>query len=365
MTGQKPLVLYVNPQWRRAGAIHTPLLNPWWGNPLTDFSLFTKQAFDAYSFDTRVYTITDDIHAADLVLLPYPHVWFLRHDQDFFNKCLTTAAQYGLPILIDGSGDYEYPIPENAIVLRYTGYRFKKDPRVIPIPLFTDDLLGRCSGGVLTIREKRSGKAVVGFTGWASLSRTQLIKTLFRELPIRIRSIFDSRYRACVKGVLWRKEIIALLKASTKVVFLGELRSSFSGSAKTAAGNLEALREQMVDTILKSDYALDVRGDANNSARLFEILSLGRIPVIIDTERTFPFADVIDYSAFSLIVDFRDIDHLADRIADFHAHITPEAFADMQRKAREAYVTYFRIDALMPHLVAEIRKKLKELPVLH
>ena len=120
------------------------------------------------------------------------------------------------------------------------------------------------------------------------------------------------------------------------------------------------LQEQMVDTILQSDYALDVRGDANNSARLFEILSLGRIPVVLDTERNFPFSDKIDYSSFALVIDFRDIAHLSERIAEFHKNISPERFEQMQRNAREAYVRYFRVDALMRQIVEVLSSRLAE-----
>ena len=114
----------------------------------------------------------------------------------------------------------------------------------------------------------------------------------------------------------------------------------------------------MVETILQSDYALDVRGDANDSTRLFEILSLGRIPVIVDTERNFPFSDKIDYSSFALIVDFRDINHLAERVAQFHKNVSPERYEQMQRNARDAYINYFRIDALMRLIVEELRAKM-------
>lgn len=355
MTSTSRLTLYVNPAWNHKG-MHTPLLNPWWGNPLTKSSLFTKQMFDTYSFDTELYTITDDIREADMVLAPYPHGWFLRHDPALLDECVKTAQKEGLPLLIDGTGDVEYPINvENAFVLRHGGYRFMSKHGRIQIPFFVDDLLERCRGGQIDIRKKREGKPTVGFAGWAKLTPVQYIRTVIKELPVRLHGIFDARYRACAKGVLWRKKAIRALQRSPLVAFHCRTRTTFSGSSKTAEGDMKALQGQMVDTILQSDYALDVRGDANNSARLFEILSLGRIPVIVDTERNFPFSDKIDYSSFALIVDFRDINRLPERIAEFHKNISPERFEQMQKNAREAYVRYFRIDALMRPLVEELR----------
>ena len=356
MTSTNRLTLYVNPAWRRGG-FHTPLLNPWWGNPYEEISIFAKQLFDAHSFDTRFYTVTDNIAAADMVLSPYPYVWFLRHNTALFEECVQTAREANLSLLIDGIGDIDYPIEiENAYVLRYGGYRFLPDRRRIQIPPLADDLLERYRESRFQIREKCGGKPVVGFAGWASLSPVQVLRTMIKELPIRLRGIFDVRYRACTKGVLWRRKAINILKRSQLVTVNFRERSSFSANPKTAVGDMQKLREEMVDTILQSDYALDVRGDANDSTRLFEILSLGRIPVIVDTERNFPFSDKIDYSSFALIVDFRDIKHLPERIAEFHKNISPERYEQMQRNARDAYVNYFRIDALTQHIVEELKR---------
>lgn len=169
-----------------------------------------------------------------------------------------------------------------------------------------------------------------------------------------MRGIFDSNYRAMKKGVLWRAKALAILERSSLVKLNLKKRSSFSGSVRTAGKDMRALRQDFVDTVLASDYALDVRGDANDSTRLFEILSLGRIPVLVDTERRLPFSDEVDYKEFCLIVDFRDINELPERIAEFHKAVTPERFIDMQRKARDAFVQNFRIDAQMKHIVRSL-----------
>ena len=352
------LVLYVDPAWKRKG-IHTPLLNPWWGNLIDEASIFARQMFDTYALDTSVYTITDEKKAADMVLAPYRHNWMLSYDPELLTACMRVAREENLPLLLDGVGDIEHPVDiENTFVLRFGGYHFIPERGRITVPPFTDDLLERTRDGQLEIRKKGEGKPVVGFAGWSSLSTKQFLRTIIKELPVRLRGVFDSRYRACTKGVLWRRRAIGILQRSSLISFNLRARSSFSASHKTAKGDMRTLREEMVDTILQSDYALDVRGDANNSTRLQEILSLGRIPVIVDTERNFPFADKVDYSSFALIVDFRDLNCLPEKIAEFHKTVSPERFEQMQRNARDAYVKYFRIDALMRPIVEELRVQL-------
>ena len=356
------LTLYVSPAWHRKG-LHTPLLNPWWGDS-TDSASLAKQMFDSYAFDTSYYGVTDNIEEADMVLAPYRHNWLLQFDTALLAECARVAHAAGLPLLIDGSGDIEHPVNiDHAYVLRTGGYRFISERGRILVPLLADDLLERYKGGRLEIREKKEGKPVVGFAGWAKLSPVQFFRTVVKELPVRMRGIFDPRYRACTKGVLWRRKAMQALQSSPRVVFNFRARSSFSASPKTAEGDMQTLRKEMVGTILESDYALDVRGDANNSTRLFEILSLGRIPVIVDTERNFPFSDKVDYSSFALVVDFRDINRLPERVAEFHKNISPERFREMQKNARDAFVNYFRIDALMRPLTEELRASLGSSPL--
>lgn len=360
MTPASRLTLYVNPAWRRAG-IHTPLLIPWWGNPYEGAFSFTKEMFDAYSFDTSLYTITDTIAEADMVLPPYKHQWFLRYDMPLWRECVDAAQRAGIPLLVDAMTDVDYPIDaSNAYVLRIGGYRFIPERGRIIVPPLVDDLLERCMNGELQIRKKQEEKKpIVGFAGWAALSAKQKLRAMIKELPMRLRGVFDRRYQTMTKGVFWRAKAIRILQASSEVTFNLKARASFSGSTKTAQGDLHTLRMEFVDNILASDYGLEVRGDPNTSARLFEVCSLGRIPVIIDTERNFPFSGKVDYSSFALIVDFRDINKLPERIAEFHKTISSERFEQMQRNARDAFVNYFRIDALMRHIIEELRAPLK------
>jgi len=339
--------------------MHTPLLSPFWGVSFDkERSPFGYAAFETHPFDTSCYGIIDDTDKAVMVLLPYRHTLVMRYAPELFAECVSASKRLGKPLLVDGIGDIELPITDkNIFVLRYGGYRFLKQANEIIMPVYADDLLERYCGGVLELR-KKSEVPSVGFAGWAHLSLKQRLRAIAKELPDRVRSVFDSRYGACKKGVFFREQALMILRASDKVHLNALERPSFSGHRDTMSAGPAKLQQEFMRNIIDSDYALDVRGDANASTRLFEILSLGRIPVIIDTERNFPFSDKVDYSAFSLRVDFRDLPRLPDIIADFHAQLSQEKFEAMQRAARKAFVDYFRTDAIMSHVVTELCEKL-------
>ena len=351
------LLLYVDPAWRRP-VRHTALLFPYWGNAYDKTRTPSAHAlFNRFQFNTAEYGVTEHLHEAEMILFPYPY-YFRRFAPDVLEECIQRSRASGTPLLIDGLGDAQEPVRiPNTCILRYGGYRFLRQANEIIVCPPANDLLELSGDRQIVLRQK-SDIPSIGFAGWAALSPKQELRAIVKELPTRMHALFDERYRACKKGVFFRKEAIEVLRTSKRVTLHAIVRNSFSAHTNTAEGNQESIQQEMVDNLLQNDYGLDVRGDANASTRLSEILSLGRIPIIIDTERNFPFNDQLDYSRFSLIVDFRDLQRLPDIIADFHAALSPEQFEAMQQRARNAFVQYFRIDALMQHIVREIRMRL-------
>ncbi len=348
------ITFYVDPAWRRPNLQHIPLLYPFWGNPLTESVPFWRELFNKRGFDTRLYSITDDRAQADMVLMPYSHTVVLGLAPDLLEACAAEARAMGKRLLIDGLGDVERPVEvPDAVVLRYGGYRFEPRHNVIQIPPYADDLLEIYHQGALQVRHKGE-RPVVGFAGWASLSFAQELRTIIKELPMRLRSLISPRYRARKKGVFFRREAIRLLRSSDAVEANFIERPTFSASAHTMSGAPEDLRREFAENLLSSDYGLCIKGDANASVRLFETMALGRIPVILDTEMVLPFADVVDYTTFAFIVDFRNIKRLPELLAEFHTNLEDGEFVAMQECARAAYVRYFRVDALMPHILRKL-----------
>ena len=66
------------------------------------------------------------------------------------------------------------------------------------------------------------------------------------------------------------------------------LRSKYRAGVSREKDPFHPSRLEFVNNILGSDYTVCMRGGGNFSVRFYETLSLGRIPVFIDTDCLLP-----------------------------------------------------------------------------
>ncbi|PON89611.1 Exostosin-like [Trema orientale] len=71
--------------------------------------------------------------------------------------------------------------------------------------------------------------------------------------------------------------------------------------------NRGRLKTPYGDEMLKSKFCLHVRGYGVNTARIGDAMYYGCVPVIIADYYDLPFADILDWSSFSVVVATRDI----------------------------------------------------------
>lgn len=353
----EPLKLYVGP-WYRSPVSHIPLLYPFWGVAKKSSKAYVYDAMAKYQFSRNDFTLVDAIAGADYVLVPHNYRKLMMADPRKFAAIAEDARKAGKPLFVDGSGDIEWPVTEpGAVVLRLSQYRYAVAQNEITIPFLADDLLETHYDGRPQLRKKEE-RPSVGFAGWAHFSLSQRLKTYVKELPVTLASLVDPRRRAEHKGLYFRERALRALKTNPRVDSRILARATYSGHAATMQGTFADNRREFVENLHGSDYALAVRGDANASVRFYEALSLGRIPLFLDTACVLPLENIVNYREFCVFVDHTNLSRIGDILADFHAGISPETFENMQRKARAAYEGFLRIDAFSKHLAAELRRRL-------
>ena len=321
---------------------YIPLLYPNLGIQERDSILFLNRAFGG--LQDPLVQIVDSPKDADYILLPHNYSSLKSH-HSYVLRQRELAKKHNKKLIIFWHGDLDTPIhDDNAIVFRTSQYRSCIQKNEVMMPAYAEDLLE----GDLQPREKHTGKPIIGFCGWADYKNLKNhIGTVVKNSLIEASGIVGIRRDARVKGITYRMKAIKHLEKSSRVDPNFIIRSSYSGHASTIKTDPKQTRKEYIDNLLSSDYALIIKGDGNYSYRFYEALSLGRIPVLLDTECVLPLEDRIDYSRFIVRVPHWDIYHLDAIVEDHYRSISNQDFVDMQKRAREAFEKYLRVDRFL------------------
>lgn len=355
----RKLKLYVNESLLDERLNYSQFLFPFWG-PILRKNKPYKRIFKRYNFDTRYYTLVESIENADYVLLPYEYWNLKKMNHSLLKKIEEEAKGNGKPLLIEGGGDIMHDVPNNnAVILRGSKYRSQLKDNEIIIPNFAEDLLELYFNSQLKTRQKYP-RPSVGFTGWANLKFKDFPLIYLKDIILKTLSLKDPHYQIFRKGVFLRKEITNVLHKSSLVSANFILRNTYSGNIKLMEKDPQTMRQEFVENIVNNDYSLTIKGDGNYSLRFYEILSLGRIPLFIDTECVLPLEDIIDYTDFCVFINYKEMNKTDEILKRFHENITDEQFLYMQKRAREVYQNYLRIDNFTKYLVIKLKQKAKE-----
>jgi len=288
----------------------------------------------------QFFNLVDSPEKADYFLIP--HNYLKISDNAYVDVFINLSQQFKKKILIFSYGDSDdiIDIP-NSIIFRTSSYKSSLRSNEIIMPAIADDLMQ----GELVIHNKRS-VPVVGFCGWASLDG--LLGYLKQYLKSLQFALLNSPRK---KGILFRIQILNILKKSKLLETDFIIRKSYSGNEKTRIGNFVDLRNEYIENIKNSDFSLAVKGDGNFSIRFYEILSLGRVPLFVDTDCLLPLEDVINYNDFILRVDYRNIKKIDKTVSEFYLSLSNDKFVLMQNKAREMFGNYLRIDKYFEYVL--------------
>lgn len=103
------------------------------------------------------------------------------------------------------------------------------------------------------------------------------------------------------------------------------------------------------ENMARAEFNLCLRGNGNWSMRLYQTLSAGRIPVIVDSDMVLPFEDRIDWSA--ICVRSRSVDTLVEDIRAFWSRHDVVA---VQYRCHQTYAEFFHPARAPQRLVESI-----------
>ena len=97
-------------------------------------------------------------------------------------------------------------------------------------------------------------------------------------------------------------------------------------------------------------YGFCCRGAGNFSFRFGEVLSHGRIPVLVDSDCVLPFEHKIDWNKHALIIPETDIENIATRLVEYHENTASSEIAMLQVENRTIWKEYFTPLGFVRHL---------------
>jgi hypothetical protein len=102
----------------------------------------------------------------------------------------------------------------------------------------------------------------------------------------------------------------------------------------------DKFQSEFFSSMQASDYQLSVRGSGNYSVRPWEAMAMGRPPLFVDSDCSWPFEGDVDWSRLMVRVQEDDIDRLPEAVADFHARLDDETFRQLQQACRATWERY-------------------------
>lgn len=317
---------------------HTEVLYPNLGN-VERGNAFKEKIFR--TFMMPVVELVNEPELADYFCIPHNYN-YIKNNLGYISEFVTLAQKYSKNILIFFPGDSDEDVAiSNAIVFRNSQYGYKKKPNEVMIPAYAMDL---CGEGVLY--RNKGAFPVVGFCGWADFC------SLKQRISYAVKCFLEKK-EIRKPGLYFRRKALRSLSGVEQVKTNFIIRKSYSLSEKTISLDPKIARKEYIENMRDCDFVLAPKGDGNFSVRFFEALSLGRIPLLIDTDCVLPLADEINYDDFILRVPLCDLDCLPARVSEFYSKLQPDQFLLKQRKGRDIFDTHLKIEKFFAHVMTK------------
>ena len=267
------------------------------------------------------------LESSDAILVPHDAYYFSKYPE--YLKYLNEISTRKLVIFSDRGDFPKKPKIKNSIALRVAINPGESCVGKIVIPYNVESL-------DYLPHKKLELKPTISFVGFMPVNSLGRIRNALLQSPFH-----PVTGNGAVVRRLTHK---ALLKSD--VSYIKILRNSY-GALDDGKTNLARSRSEYVNAINESDFVACPRGDANQSARFYESLSAGRIPVLPDTSVIFPHA--LGRLTPNQLITFPPCnDRVNALISNYYEAITNQTDYDrLQDELRKSYLENFRFETFI------------------
>ena len=300
--------------------------------------LFPKHRHSLFGLDPSDLEISQNESDSDAFILPL--TWNYYFDELRINKAIDSIGKYlhwDKPIFSWAGGDYTLKIPnQNAFLFRQNGYQSLRRENEHAYPVIIKDPLNYLNWKEIKIVKKEKNPKI-GFCGLASNNWIDTNLRAIKDYIFRSKIEVKKPYldlSVPISGTNLRRKTLKIL-SNSKLVDTNFLVRSSSGGQKI---NSREQKLEFWENIISCPYILCIRGAGNYSARFYETLAMGRIPIFVNTDCILPLDNQINWKNHCVWVEDYELDNILKIINNFHAKLSDDEFAQIQIDNRELWI---------------------------
>jgi len=337
--------------------------NPNYRSYLVDIlkPLFPDRKLEKYSLTNIPFNLVNNISQSDFFLLPLCWNYYLERDKIYLVlDLIQTAQNNNKTILIFVLGDYYYKLPQatNIIGLYTSPYQSKQNVKTIPLPVIVRDPLPMLDKIRISLPNYNT-QPTIGFCGQADpylvISSIKMIKLIYQNMSYYL--YMSKKYSGpIIPPTYLRNKILNILEKSLSIKSDFIRRDRYQGGKSKNVKSFELLKREFYQNINNAHYTLCIRGTGNFSARFYETLALGRIPIFINTDCILPFNSLIDWKKHVIWIEQNEISDISSIILDFHDRLTQDSFKSIQISNRKLWEDFFSFPSYIHQLISYLNK---------
>jgi len=280
----------------------------------------------------KLFVEAKTFESADAVLVPHDAYHFNKYPE--YLKYLNALAVNKLVIFSDRGDFPKRPKITNSIALRVA--ISPGEPRIgkIVIPYNVESL-------AFLPYKKLSTRPTVSFVGYMPKMSPGRFKQALLQSPFHPIEGNGAIIRRLSNRTLMRADIS----------YIGVMRDAY-GALDASHINSTRNRSEYLDSISQSDLVACPRGDANQSARFYETISAGRIPLVPDTSIMLPRVPDKFLPCLSINLPFRTR-KLEILIREYFEPIGSQSEYNKKQKAlRDLFLEYLRFEPAVKRIFA-------------
>ncbi|MEK7602500.1 MAG: exostosin family protein [Patescibacteria group bacterium] len=298
-------------------------------------NVFNEPPFENF-FET--VSLVNEVETADAIILPNNFASLDDDARTYIRTYADMGERFRIPVYLLSFSDYSYRLvfDSRVRVFRMSSYKSLMRDTDIIVPT-----TARRFEEIPFVPRKKQELPMVSFCGYAGFKTArQWVTYGARNLWWEVRALCIPHYRARKVGIYWRRASMRALAGSGRIRTNFIVRRSFSGAVRTIELSPAEARAEFIDSIVNSDFVLAPKGDGNYSNRFLEALSLGRIPVLIDTDVPLPCENVIPYEKIMVRVPMQEVHKTAEYVSRFYDALSEPEWVERQALARTMFRDY-------------------------